>query len=120
MTLSSVSELEFQKPQHSAYSSAAGANPAAEQQAIRKVRASSYTHSFGGFSFSLNKPEERQQKEDRRPLASDMSSNSAVFVSHGDSSDGPLLLSGSKLPVCPVWKQRGFKRCCRGTGNWQY
>lgn len=66
LTLSSVSELELQKPPQSTYSSAAGANPAAEQQATRKVGASSYSHSFGGFSFSLNAARrmvaERRQK----------------------------------------------------------
>jgi len=54
VTLSSVSELELQKPLHSTYSSAAGANPAAEQQATRKVGASSYSHSVGGFFFSFS------------------------------------------------------------------
>lgn len=54
VTLSSVSELEFQKPLRSAYSSAAGTHPAAELQAIRKVGAASYICLFGGFSFSLD------------------------------------------------------------------
>lgn len=53
-TLSSVSELELQKPPYSAYGTAAGANPAAEQQTTRKVGASSYSCSLGGFSFRLN------------------------------------------------------------------
>lgn len=53
VTLSSVSESGFPKPPHSTYSTAAGANPAAEPQALTKVRASSCTCSIGELSFSL-------------------------------------------------------------------
>lgn len=65
VTLSSVSEPGFQKPPHSTYSTAAGANPAAEPQAATKVGASSCTCSFGGLSFSL-KASRRMAAEERQ------------------------------------------------------
>lgn len=66
VTLSSVSEPGFQKPPHSTYSSAAGANPAAEPQAAAKVGASSCTCSCGGLSFSLKAA--RRRAAQRRQL----------------------------------------------------
>lgn len=110
VTLSSVSESGFQKPPHSTYSTAAGANPAAEPQAATKVGASSCTCSLGGLSFSLKAARRRAAERG----SSDVSC--AVVVSHGDSNEGhnlstcqatvqlvrpqPVLLHGVIPPQC--------------------
>lgn len=110
MTLSSVPEPGFQKPPHSTYSAAAGANPAAEPQAPTEVGASSCTCSFGGLSFSLEAA--RRMAAGGRQLRCQVTVLWWSLISHGDSHGEAQLvhLQGH----CPV----GQAPAC--TGAWGY